>query len=253
MNRRGRPKAGKAKVERPRGRKVPAGDGAEVRDLEKPLAEALKREAEAREQQTATAEILRVISRSPTDTRPVFDAVAENSARLCEALDVVILRREGKRLRLVAHHGSILVGPIGEFFLPLVRGTAPGRSVLEGRTVHVGDLLTEADEFPESSENARRMGFRATLCVPLLQEGAAIGVIALRRTEAILFTEQQVTLLETFAAQAVIAIENVRLFKELEARNHDLTEALEQQTATAEILSVIAGSPTPPTDVAATR
>src|SRR5215469_4648577 len=88
------------------------------------------------------------------------------------------------------------------------------------------------------------MGFRATLCVPLLQEGAAIGVIALRRTEAILFTEQQVTLLETFAAQAVIAIENVRLFKELEARNHDLTEALEQQTATAEILRVISTSPT---------
>jgi GAF domain-containing protein/CheY-like chemotaxis protein len=195
---------------------------------------------EALEQQTATSEILRVISSSPTDIQPVLDTVAESAARLCEAFDSSIFRRNGDRLLLVAHHGPILQGPA----LPLVRGTAAGRSVLDGRTVHVADMPTETEEFPESSENARRMGFRTILSVPLMREGVAIGVIAVRRTEAQLFTERQVALLQTFADQAVIAIENVRLFTELDARNRDLTEALEQQTATAEILKVISGSQT---------
>ena len=105
-------------------------------------------------------------------------------------------------------------------------------------------MQTEADEFPEGSANARRMGHRTILCVPMMREGLAIGTIHLRRTEAQLFTDRQVALLETFADQAVIAIENVRLFKELEARNRDLTETLEQQTATGEILRVISSSPT---------
>jgi two-component system, NtrC family, sensor kinase len=196
------------------------------------------------EQQTATSEVLRVIARSPTDIQPVLDTVAESAARLCEALDTTIFRRDGDRLLLVAHHGPIPAGRIGEFALPLVRGTVGGRSVLDGRTIHVTDLQTDVDEFPEASENARRMGFRTILCVPLAREGVAIGAIQLRRTEAQLFTERQVALLQTFADQAVIAIENVRLFKELEARNRDLTEALEQQTATSEILRVISSSPT---------
>jgi len=198
---------------------------------------------EALEQQTATSEILKVISSSPTDVQPVFDAVAESAARLCEAFDAAILRRDGDRLRLVAHHGPIPFGPIREFTLP-VRGTPAGRSVLDGRTVHVADLQTEADEFRAGSEYARRMGFRTILCVPLMREDVAIGVIGLRRTEVQLFTERQVTLLQTFADQAVIAIENVRLFRELETRNRELTETLEQQTATSDILRVISGSPT---------
>jgi GAF domain-containing protein/CheY-like chemotaxis protein len=207
--------------------------------------EARNRElTEALDQQTATSEILRVISSSPTDIQPVLDTMAESAARLCEAFDSAISRRDGDRLLLVAHRGPIPMGPIGEFTLPLVRGTVGGRAALDGRTVHVADTQAEADEFPESSENARRMGFRTILCVPLMREGVAIGVIQLRRTEAQLFTERQVALLETFADQAVIAIENVRLFKELEGRNHDLTVALEQQTATAEILRVISSSPT---------
>src|SRR5712692_29678 len=199
---------------------------------------------EALEQQTATSEILRVISSSPTDIQPVLDTVAESAARLCEAFDSSIFRRDGDRLLLVAHHGPIPIDPIGEFTLPLVRETVGGRSVLDGRTVHVPDLQTEADEFPEGSENARRMGFRTILSVPLMREGVAIGVIQLRRTEVQLFTERQVALLQTFARQAVIAIENVRLFKELEARNHDLTEALDQQTATAEVLNAISRAQT---------
>jgi GAF domain-containing protein/CheY-like chemotaxis protein/anti-sigma regulatory factor (Ser/Thr protein kinase) len=199
---------------------------------------------EAQDQQAATAEILRVISRSPADLQPVLEAVAASAARLCESYDAAIYRPDGDRLVLVAHHGPIRTGPLGEFSLPLVRGTAAGRAVLEGQTVHVADLPAEESAFPESADSARRLGFRAILCVPLMREATPIGVIALRRTEARLFTERQVAVLETFADQAVIAIENARLLDELQARNADLTEALEQQTATSEILRVISSSPT---------
>ena len=199
---------------------------------------------EALEQQTATSEILRVISRSPTDVGPVFDAVAESAARLCDSFDAAIYRRDGDRLVCVSHHGPIpLERPVGEFFLPVTRGNAAGRAVLDGRTVHLADAQVEAQEFPLSSENARRMGFRTLLCVLLVREGAPIGVIALRRTDARLFTNRQIALLQTFADQAVIAIENVRLFTELDARNRELRVALEQQTATSQILRVISSSP----------
>jgi signal transduction histidine kinase len=196
--------------------------------------------SEALEQQTATAEILRVISSSPMDVQPVFGAIAETAARLCDSLDANIFHRDGDLIRLVGHHGSI---PI-QFTIPLVRGTVNGRAVLEGRAVHVADVQSQVDDFPEGSENARIMGHRTILSVPLMREGAAIGTIGVRRTEMRLFTERQVALLQTFADQAVIAIENVRLFKELEARNRDLIDALDQQTATAEILRVISTSPT---------
>jgi two-component system, NtrC family, sensor kinase len=200
--------------------------------------------SEALERETATADILHVIAGSPTDIRSVFQAMAQSAAQLCGSFDTSIFRLDGEGLRLVAHHGPILAGTIGEYSLPLDRGTVTGRSVLERRTVHVTDIHAESDEFPEGSERARRRGHRALLSVPLMREGIAIGAIGLRRTEAQPFTDRQVALLQTFADQAVIAIENVRLFKELEARNRDLTEALEQQTATSEILRVISSSPT---------
>src|SRR3984893_2104402 len=200
--------------------------------------------AEARDQQAATGEILRVISGSPADLQPVLDAVAASAARLCESIDATIYRPDGDRLVLVAHHGAMPGGTLGEFSLPLVRGTASGRALLDGVTVHVADLSAESVEFPESGEMARSRGVRAVLSVPLMRGSSAVGVIALRRNEAELFTPRQVSLLETFADQAVIAIENARLLAELQARNADLTEALEQQTATAEILRVISGSPT---------
>jgi signal transduction histidine kinase len=199
--------------------------------------------SEALEQQTATSQILRAISNSPRDVRPVFDAIAQSAARLCEAFDVSIFRVDGDRLAFVAHHGPIAQRH-GDFSLPLVRGTVGGRSVLESRTVQVADLQNEDREFPEAVENARRFGFRTILSVPLLREGIAIGGIQLRRTEVQLFSDRQVALLQTFADQAAIAIENARLLSELQTKNANLTEALEQQTATAEILRVISSSPT---------
>jgi len=204
-------------------------------DLEMKLAEAL-------EQQTATSEILRVIRSSPSNVQPVFDAVAESAARLCESFDSAVWRRESDRLLLVAHHGAIPQTGSASF-LPLVRGTVGGRSVLDGRTIHIADIQTKGDEFPNTSENARRQGYRTILSVPLMREGAAIGAIVLRRTEARLFSERQIALLQTFADQAVIAIENVRLFEKEQQRTRELSEALEQQTATSEVLRVISSSP----------
>jgi GAF domain-containing protein len=223
----------------------------ELQEKNRALTEAHGQVTEALTQQTATSEVLGVISRSPTDIQPVLDTVVESSARLCEAYDASIVLRHDNRLVLAAHHGPIhdasaiarALGPIGGFTLSLDRGTIGGRTVLDARIVHIADVQVEAEEFPEASEIARRLGFHTMLSVPLMREGVAIGAIQLPRTEVRLFTERQVALLKTFADQAVIAIENVRLFTELGARNRDLSEALDQQTATSEILRVISQSP----------
>jgi len=185
---------------------------------------------ESLQQQTAIADMLKVISRSTFDLQALLKTLVESAAQLCDAYDSAIWRPDGDRLLLVAHHG-----PIPAETLPLIGGTVAGRTVLDGQAFHIADLQTEDVEFPESSENARRWGFRGLLCVPLMREGVAIGTIALRRSEAQLFTERQVALLQTFADQAVIAIENTRLLDELR-------ESLQQQTATADVLKVISRS-----------
>jgi PAS domain S-box-containing protein len=196
---------------------------------------------ETLEQQTATSEILRVISSSPTDIQPVLDAVATNAARLCEAYDAQIYRVDGDLLKLAASLGSIPTNRGA----PISRGWVTGRAVVDRRTTHVYDLAAESEaEYPIARETQRQFGHRTTLATPLLREGQALGAILIRRMEVRPFSDKQIKLLETFADQAVIAIENVRLFKELEVRNRDLTVTLEQQTATSEILRVISSSPT---------
>src|SRR5260370_789815 len=182
---------------------------------------------ESLEQQTATGEILRVISQSPTDVQPVFEAIAESAARLCEAPDVSIFVQEADHLRVAARHGPIP----SDTALPLSRETGVGWAVLAGRTVHVADMQTEVDRFPVSVQNARRLRFRTAPNVPLIREGVAIGAISLRRAEAHLFAERQVAPLETFADHALIAIENVRLFTELQVRTRDPTHKRRTPTA----------------------
>jgi two-component system, NtrC family, sensor kinase len=243
MRRGAKPTKARVKSKLPIAPKSPKNEGSRVRDLEKRLAESLEREAEALEQQSATSEILRVISSSPTELQPVLDAVAERAARLGDSFDSSIFRVDGDMVRLVAHKGPIPeAGRATPPDVPIVRGTVNGRSIIERRTIQVADLQAETQEFPEGSARARQIGWRTQLSVPLLREGTAIGVIVMRRIEARPFSDKQIELVQTFADQVVIAIENVRLFTELQASNRELTTALDTQTATSDILRVISRS-----------
>ena len=189
---------------------------------------------EALEHQTATAEVLGIISRSPTDVQPVLDAIVESAARVCGIDDVVLRLIENDATVPRAHFGPI---PIG---LPISTRAPHYQWMRDHGALNIPDARAQ-NEFPAIGSGGT---FRTYLGAPLRQQGELIGVLVARRTEVRPFTAAQIKLLETFADQAVIAIENVRLFKELQERNRQLTEALEQQTATSEVLRVIAGSPT---------
>ena len=183
---------------------------------------------EALEHQTATAEVLGIISRSPTDVQPVLDAIVESAARVCGIDDVVLRLREGNNMVARAHFGPI---PIGRVEISI--DEPQFRWMREHGTLHIPDVRAQND-FPMLGSAG---SWRTFLFVPLRQQGELIGTLGARRIEVRPFTPAQIKLLETFADQAVIAIENVRLFQELK-------ESLEQQTATSEILGVIASSPT---------
>ena len=169
---------------------------------------------ESLEQQTATSEILGVIASSPTDIQPVLNTVAANAARLCEATDAQIRLVEADGTRLVASFGTL---PAPKFFPPTSLGSPTGRAILKRETTHIHDISTPEcqAEFSESSGFLESIGIRTVLATPLLRHGVGIGAILIRRTEVRPFADKQIKLLETFAAQAVIAIENVRLFREL--------------------------------------
>src|SRR5215470_2440948 len=207
--------------------------GTQLSQLKKEV-QRLTQQLESRDrEQTATSEILRVIANSPTDLQPVMSVLAENAARLCEGSDAVIFRIEGDTLQCMANYG-----PMPEMHRPIMRGSPGGRAVIDRQTIHVHDIAAEVEtEFPEYKHIQERTGTRTVLATPLLREGVPVGVIFIRRTEVRPFSDKQIGLLKIFADQAVIAIENVRLFNELK-------ESLEQQTATSEILGVIASSPT---------
>jgi GAF domain-containing protein len=162
----------------------------------------------------------------------VLDVVAENAARLCEALNALIYRVVGEGLQLVARHGPF---PAPSGFLPVSRGLPTGRAVVDGQTIHVHDLAAERTEFPESPAFQQLTGTRTILATPLLREGLPIGVITIRRQEIRPFTDEQIALLKTFADQAVIAIENVRLFQELEARTQELARSVGELKALGEV------------------
>src|SRR5215831_18662064 len=172
------------------------------------IAQLTRERDDALEQQRAAAEVLKIISASPTEFRPVLEVIVESAARFCDADDVTIFELDGQDLCTAAHRGPVPYESGLRF--PCTRGSVAGRIVIDRRAVHVIDLQAEADEFPEGSAFARRLGHRTIAGVPLLREGAAIGAIVLRRTEVNPFTDKQIALLGTFAAQAVIAIEKAR-------------------------------------------
>jgi GAF domain-containing protein/two-component sensor histidine kinase len=196
---------------------------------------------ESLDQQTATSDILRVISQSPTDVQPVLNVVVKAAQRFCGAEDVVISLRDGDTLAIAAHDGPIEAPPPRR---KLDRSTTQGRAVIDVKTIHLPDIAqVDPAEWSTLVALSQRFGAKASLAAPMLREGMAVGAIMLRRREAGPFTERQMALLEAFAAQAVIAIENVRLFTELQKRTDDLAESLDYQTATSEVLSVISRSP----------
>jgi GAF domain-containing protein len=199
--------------------------------------------SESLQQQTATADVLKVISHSTFDLQKVLDTLTQSACRLCDAFDAVIFLRDGELLVRRAHYGPIPV-PITEW--PLSRTWTAGRAVVDRKPVHVHDMQAEQTEFPDGHVMAQQLGqlgHRTIFSVPLLRGEEAIGCLTIRRSEVRPFTAKQIELAETFADQAVIAIENVRLFDEVQARTRDLAESLEQQTATSEVLQVISASP----------
>jgi PAS domain S-box-containing protein len=200
-----------AKVRVGRARKTRADLERELKACRRRIADVRERLVEAMNQQAATSEMRRIISNSPMQS--VLDAVADNAARLCDANNTMIWRLEDNLLRLVAAYGESSATILGREGLPVNRHTVTGRAAYDRRTIHVHDLAAEEREYPVGSRHVKDEGWRTTLATPLLREGAPIGIILVQRMEVRPFNDKQVALIETFAEQAAMAIENVRLFE----------------------------------------
>jgi two-component system, NtrC family, sensor kinase len=215
-----------------------------VADLQVQLDRRTRELDEALAHQAATNEVLSVIRRSPADAQPVFDAIVQSAARLCGANFSVVYLYDGDRIRIAAQNNFTpeaknLSHALQQLKRP-DRSQLGGRAILDRKLVHVPDVLADPEY---SRELALAGGWRAVLAVPLLHDGEPVGSISIGKAEAALFSQQQIQLLNTFANQAVIAIENVRLFEAEQERKRELTESLEQQTATSKVLEVISSSP----------
>jgi signal transduction histidine kinase len=200
---------------------------------------------ESLEQQTATSEVLKVISSSPTNVQPVFDSIAESAVRLCGGQFSFVLRFDGKLMHFASSFGLSAEG-LDAFrsMMPMPAGedTTSGRAILRRAVVEVADVGADHAYGTQAQDLARVVTYRSVVAVPLLHEGNPIGAIAVARANAGHFPERQIALLQAFADQAVIAIRNVRLFDEVQARTEELSESLQQQTATADVLKVISRS-----------
>jgi GAF domain-containing protein len=216
------------------------------------LARVIRERDEALERQAAITDILRIISNSPVDVQPVLDSVAARAAHICEARVVEIAIVDNEVIRLAASFGEAdgLKSIVGDALfgvglpvsVPLDRSTVTGRAICDLQPVHIADLQNAGDEFPLGREVAIKFGTRTILSVPLIREGRALGAIMVRRAEVRPFEEKHIAILKAFADQAAIAIENVRLFEAEQQRTRELTESLQQQTATADVLKVISRS-----------
>ncbi len=182
--------------------------------------------SEALTYQTGSSNILSVIASSPTDVEPVLKAIVESACELCDAVDAIVLLKDGDGLRVSAHHGPI---PVDYERLTLSRKWVAGQAFLDRKPVHVHDILSaEGDQFPDTRQRTARTGTRSILSVPLLREGKSIGTVVLRRTEVHPFSDKQIALLQTFADQAVIAIGNVRMFEQVQERTKELAASLDE-------------------------
>ena len=245
MKRRGTAKKGQlVKRRRAFAAKAQKAPSASTADLQEQLDRRTRELDEALRQQTATSEVLSIIRRSPADAQPVFDAIVESAARLCDAVFSVVYLYEADHVRIAATRNftpdaTTQMNKLQQLKRP-ERSHAGGRAILDRAIVHVPDVLADPEY---SRELALAGGWRAVLAVPLLRNGKPVGALTAAKAEPKPFSDRQIQLLRTFADQALIAIENVRLFEEVQARTEELAESLQQQTATADVLKVISRSP----------
>ena len=228
---------------RPEARNAPTAQ-VSTPDLQEQLDRRTRELEEALQQQTATSEVLSIIRRSPADAQPVFDAIVQSAARLCGAIFSVVYLCDGDRLRVAAtknwtREATSQLQQRQELKRP-DRSHLGGRAILDRAVIHVPDVLADPEY---SRELALAGGWRAVLAVPLLRDGKPVGALTVAKAEPIPFSDRQIQLLNTFADQALIAIDNVRLFEAEQQRTRELSESLEQQTATSEVLKVISSSP----------